>query len=142
MNAEPEIDALGRVAHTALHLLRWIAVLAGILAIAAAGYTVYDPVPVYSDDIPPQSTVIAHQFTFVCLGLPLATPIVLWIGRLWPVGLVIGLGLGFGPMLLAGDHDYGFVIRLFATGVSYAVLAVWRTLVGLTNPNHSSGQAA
>lgn len=143
MTIEPEIDVLGRVARGALHVLRAISILGGLLAIAGAVYTVIDPVPVYSDDVPPTSTVIAHQITFVCLGLPFLPPAAFTLGRGRWIALTIGALLWFGPMAVEGDHDYGFVIRMFASLVAVAVLAVWRTLIGLTNPTkEAAGQRA
>ncbi len=134
MTHEPEIDALGRIARIGLRVLRWLSVLVGLAAIAGAFFTVYYPVPIYSDDIPPLPTLIAHQVTFVCLGLPLVLPIAFTFGRGRWIALGIGALLWFGPMLLEGDHDFGFVVRMFATLVAIAALAVWRTLFGLTNP--------
>jgi len=137
MTNEREIDVLGRVAHFALRVLRWISILAGLVAIAGAIYTVFDPVPVYSDNIPPTSTVIAHQIVFLCLGLPWVLPVACTLGRGWRIMLAIGTALWFGPMALEGDHDFGFLVRMFASLVAIAVLAVWRTLYGLSNPTKS-----
>ena len=108
--------------------------MVGLLATAAAIYTTFDPVPVYSGEnpIPPLQTVIAHQITLLCLGVPLALPCAFTIGSGWRLALGLGVLAWFGPMLLDGDPTYGFVLRMFASLVAVAVLAVWRTLFQLT----------
>ncbi|MCA8952218.1 MAG: hypothetical protein KDE27_22095 [Planctomycetes bacterium] len=140
MDHEPEIDALGRAAQLALRVLRWLFALLGLLAIAGAVFTVCYPVPVYSDDVPPLPTLVAHQTAFVCLGLPLVLPVGFTLGRGWRHALALGAALWFLPMLLPGDPVYGFGVRMFATLVAIAVLAVWRTLIGLTNPTKAAAR--
>lgn len=120
----------------ALLVLRGISIVVGLAAIAGAIYTVFDPVPVYSDDdaIPSLQTLIAQQMTLLCIGLPLALPHEWSIGRGWRWALALGLVAWFGPMFLEGDWAYGFALRMFASLVAVSVLAVWRTLFSLTRP--------
>ncbi|HEX5050956.1 MAG TPA: hypothetical protein VFZ65_04220 [Planctomycetota bacterium] len=131
---EPEIEFLARMARRALTGLRCLLFVAGLAMIAGAIWVTLHPQDVMSEDEPilPLAQRIAHNLVFVCVGLPLLLP-VRWLfarGR-WPAlgGLAV---LWFGPMLLEGDHAYGWLIRFFASFVAFACLLVWRTLSSLS----------
>lgn len=119
---EPEIEVLRRIARIGLGAIRCAFWLVGAVAI----YTgVFGPPEWTGLDWPP-----THLFVFACAGLPLVLPGGWWIGhrRGALVLLVAAALMWFLPMLRAGDHRYGFVLRLFATVVACATMVVWRTL--------------
>lgn len=139
--AEPEIDALGRFATVGLRILRGFAVLAGLALIGLGVWLTCDPAIVYQTEVPPLPTRIAHQMTFVCVGLPFVLPIAFTIGKGWRYAFGLGAMLWFGPSFLPGDPVWGFGVRMFATLVAIAALLVWRTLAGLSNPTRTPQQA-
>ena len=125
---EPEIEFLGRFATGGLWLLRRALWLAGACAIA---YGVWRSLQTRVDD----SFMSALGPVWVTLGLPLVLPTE-WAfgrGRRWWLG--VSVVLWFAPMLLAGEHAWGFVLRMFATLIAFLSLAVWRTLWRLTHQN-------
>lgn len=133
---EPAIDRLGAIARLALRTLRGMFWVAGAMALAVGVYAGLDPhQAVYSErDLPPLSQRIAENSVWWCLGAPLVTPVgfLLGSGRWYMLGL--GTLLCVGPCLLPGDHDYGVVLRVFASFVGTIVLVVWRVAFGLTTP--------
>ena len=131
---EPEIEFLGRLAARVLALLRVLLFVAGLVAIAAACYLTASPPAAMTEHtpIPSLQQRIAHNLVWVCVGLPLVLPSRWLFGAGRWQALAIGLLLWFGPMLLDGDHEYGFLIRVFASLVACATLLVLRTLRTLT----------
>ena len=130
---EPEIEFLGRLARRVLTLLRLALFVAGLVAIAAACYITASPpaAATLHEVVPPLQQRIAYNFVWVCAGVPLLLPS-RWLFRAgrWQA-LALGLVLWFGPMLLDGDHAYGFLIRMFASFVACVTLLVLRTLRSL-----------
>jgi hypothetical protein len=115
---EPEIEALGRLATGALRVLRGVARLAGVVGI---GWGLYSTV-----------THGATGIVWLCAGIPLVLHVEWLFGRgRWLVlgGLAV---LWFATALLPDDHEYGWVLRMFASLVAYSTLFVWRTLWSLT----------
>lgn len=134
---EPEIEFLGRIASRVLALLRVVLFVAGIVAIAAACYLTANPpaATTQHEGIPALQERIANNFVWVCAGLPLLLRSRWLFGSGRWQALAVGLVLWFGPMLLDGDHAYGFLIRMFASFVTCVTLLVLRTLRTLTaNP--------
>ena len=131
---EPEIEFLGRLASRVLALLRVLLFVAGLVAIAAACYLTANPpaATTQHEGIPSLQQRIAHNLVWVCVGLPLVLPSRWLFGAGRWQALAIGLLLWFGPMLLDGDHEYGFLIRMFASFVACVTLLVLRTLRTLT----------
>jgi hypothetical protein len=126
---EPEIEFLGRLARRVLTMLRLALFVAGLVAIAVACYiTASPPEPAPNEVIAPLQQRIASNFVWVCAGTPLLLPS-RWMFRAgWWKALALGLALWLGPMLLDGDHPYGFVIRMFASFVTCVTLLVLRVL--------------
>lgn len=131
---EPEIEFLGKVVRIGLWVLRGFFWFAGLAAIAGSTYLVLNPESLMSEPgpVPPLADRIADGLTWWCLGVPLMLPSGWLVGRGRWVMLVAGLALWIGPMLVDGDHRYGFVIRFFASLVAISVLLVWRTVFALT----------
>ena len=127
---EPEIEFLGRLARRVLALLRVLLFVLGLVAIAAACYLTASPPAAMTEHtpIPSLQQRIANNFVWVCAGLPLLLPSRWLFGAGWWKALAVGLLLWFGPMLLDGDHEYGFLIRIFASFVACVTLLVLRTL--------------
>ena len=130
---EPEIEFLGRLARRVLTLLRLLLFVAGLVAIAVACYITASPPAAMTphEAIAPLQQRIAYNFVWVCAGVPLLLPSRWLFGAGWWQALAIGLVLWFGPMLLDGDHPYGFLIRMFASFVPCVTLLVLRTLRSL-----------
>jgi hypothetical protein len=131
---EPEIEFLGRLARRFLALLRVLLFVAGIVAIGAACYLTANPPAAVTphEGIPALQQRIAYNFVWICAGLPLLLPSRWLFGAGRWKALAVGLALWFGPMLLEGDHAYGFLIRMFASFVACMTLVVLRTLRTLT----------
>jgi len=130
---EAEIEVLGKVVRVGLLALR------GVLILAAMAATVVGLIGI----VHPPSSIIrlgdggepmtrAPMFTLLCIGIPPLLPIRWLFGRgRWPM-LVVGAILWFLPMWLDGDHEYGWLLRFFATVVALSVLVVWKTIFALT----------
>jgi len=132
---EPEIEALGRLAHGFLAFARGVFVLAG-LGFVGFGLTQLLTGRTGLSEVTPGKLVTDHHIDVVwlCLGLPMLPPVDWTFGRGRWLVLAVLAALVVTPMLLGGDDDYGFVIRAFAGLVALASLAVWRTLWKLTTP--------
>jgi hypothetical protein len=137
---EPEIELLARIARRGLIAARCVLFVAGLGAIAfaviaAGGHAATAP---GAEDS--AAARVAHHAVWVCAGLPLLlrTDWLLGRGRLPMLG--VGIVLWFGPAAVDGDHEYGFVLRMFASLVACATLLVWRTVFALTRrqPNLNS----
>ena len=125
---------MGRVVTIFLRALRCLFALAGASMIGAAVYMTVDPTSVMSaaEPIPPLAKLIAGNLVWCCIGIPLLLPTKWLFGRgRWPM-LLVGFLLWFGPMGIEGDHDYGWLIRFFASLVAVSVLSVWKTIFALT----------
>ena len=133
---EPEVAAAARVVRIALLVLRGLGCIAGLAALAGAVWTIAEPLPVYSDPakVPPLPTLVAHQLTLVCFAVPMVLPtrFVFGRGRWWLLGL--GAVLWLLPIPWDGDTPFVFLLRVFASLVAVSILAVWRTVFGLTKP--------
>lgn len=132
---EPEVRVLARLATVGLLIVRTLLFVVGLGGIAAAVYTVVDPLLVYSrpEDVPPFADVVARQLTFVCAGLPLALPFAWTLGQhRWRVAGLLAL-LVLAPMAFEQDPRC-CLIRAFACFVGYAALLVWRMLWSLRAP--------
>lgn len=134
---EPEIEALGRIARRGLWLARIVLWLGG-LASATLG-VLRMVAPELGPDIglaPPNELpggghAIAPEFVWFCPALVLLLPVewTFFRGR-W---IVLGLSalLWIVPIWLPGDHEYGYVLRVFGTLIAFLTMLVWRTLWGL-----------
>lgn len=132
---EPESRFLARAAAFGLRFTRLVLFVVGLGGIAAAIYTIADPLPLYSrpEDVPPFADVVARQLTFVCAGLPLVLPFGWTLGRhRWRVAGLLAL-LVVAPMAFEQD-PVCCLIRAFACVVGYAAILVWRTLWSLRSP--------
>lgn len=122
--SEPEIQTLRRIARLGLMAIRLLFWLIGANALYTGLFG------------PPEWTGLewetTHLFVFACAGLPLVLPASWWMGRRWWLALLVGCAMWFLPMLADTDHQYGFLLRIFATGVACATIVVWRTLWRLT----------
>jgi len=130
---EPEIEFLGKVVAFGLLMFRAATVTGALVAVAYGVANIVDP-PYY-----PFMTMgvgggrmVAPFFVWFCIGIPPLLP-VKWLfgGGRWSM-LLVGIALWFGPMWLEGDHDYGFILRFFASLVAVSVLLVWKTVFALT----------
>jgi hypothetical protein len=131
---DPEIEILGKVVRVFLRAARAVLALVGAIVIAGSIYVVLHPETVMSEQepIPPLPALVAFNLVWWCLGIPFLLPVKFLFGRgRWPL-LVVGGALWFGPMLLEGDHSYGYLIRFFASLVAVSVLFVWKSVFALT----------
>ncbi len=132
---EPEIEALARVARGFLWGVRRLFWLAGAVAIGYGLIGLWQKRTGWSEVTPGQLHPLAHvDAVWLCVGLPLLVPVD-WLfgrGRWWALALLATLW--FAPRLLGGDDDFGYLLRIFASGVACASLLVWRTLWRLTKP--------
>lgn len=123
---EPEIELLGRLAARAVRLLRRALWLAGATAIAyglwRCGASGSWPLP------------SAKGFVWLCAGLPLVASASWLFGRGWRFALPALVLLWVVPGLLPDDHDYGYVLRIFASVAATLSLAVYTTLGRLADP--------
>jgi hypothetical protein len=131
---EREMEFLGRLAQKALLGVRVLFWLTGAAALAGAIYITGNPTVTMSEDqpVPPLAQRLASNLTFLCFAIPLLLPVRWLLGRGRFVALALGGVMWFAPMLLPGDHAFGFAIRVFATLVACAMLLVWWTLWSLT----------
>jgi len=133
---EPEIELLGKLARGGLFMVRFAFLAAGVAALAYGlkkSLTVGDG---WSwSHLQARGAPSAAGAVWLTLGLPLVLPAdaLLSRGRAQVALLLLSGGLWFGPIALGDDSDYGFVLRLFATLVSFLCLVVWRTLWRLTS---------
>lgn len=134
---EPEIEFMGKVAHGVLALIRVVFFGAGVCAIVYGVQKMGEP----PENPPPAlgSTGLpsAAGTVWLTLGLPLIVRCN-WIftkGATRWVLLAISALLWFAPMGLDDDSAYGYILRMFATLVSFLTLLVWRTLWRLTEPD-------
>jgi hypothetical protein len=75
---------------------------------------------------------LAPHVLWLCIGLPLVVRTDWLFGRGRGPMLAVGVVLWVAPVWLPGDHEWGAVVRAFATFVACSSLLVWRTLFGLT----------
>jgi hypothetical protein len=129
--AEPEVEFLARFARIALLLVRGLLFAIGAVAVVGAIWLTLEPNAAAGETIAPMPERLAHNSVFVCLGLPLVLPTRWLLARRW-MALALFAACWLGPMLLEGDHDWGVLIRMFATFVACASVLVLRTLRGLT----------
>ncbi|MEO6597824.1 MAG: hypothetical protein ABIP94_24015 [Planctomycetota bacterium] len=131
---EPEIEFLGKVARFVLAALRAVLWIAGVVALVF-GFLGITAEPEYSLESTVRTNPIAPYFVWFCVALPLLLPTRWLFGKARWMQLVMLIPLWLGPMLLTGDHEYGFLVRFFATFVAVATLLTLRTLSTLTaNP--------
>lgn len=133
---EPEIELLGKLARGGLFVIRMAFLAAGL---AALGYGLKKTLTT-GDGWAWQELVLrdapsAAGFVWMTVGLPLALPANMLLNRGLPqfALLLTSVGMWFGPMALGDDSDYGYILRMFATLVSFLCLVVWRTLWRLTD---------
>ena len=134
---EPEIEFLGKLAHGFLATARVVLWLAGAAAISYGCWQLLRGTtpPMARGDASMLAPITASIVWFP-LGLPLVLPAD-WLVtrhryRIWLL-LVCAL-LWFIPMLLGDASRYGYILRMFATLISFLSLLVWRTLWQLTKP--------
>jgi len=89
-------------------------------------------------------TSLAIRFTqyvvWFCIGIPPLLPIAWLFGRGRWLMLAVGAAIWFLPMWLPGDHEFGWLLRFFATVVALSVLFVWKTIFALTR-KHTTAPA-
>lgn len=122
---EPEIRFLARVVGACLLAFRWATLIAG-------GYAIYYAVRGILTE-----TKNEGYYVWLCIGLPAFLPVHWLISWRSALLLIPALALWFGPSQLPEDSDYGYIIRMFATGVAISVLVVWRTVYRLLPPAES-----
>lgn len=122
---EPEIEVLRRIARGGLVAIRSVFWVAGALGVWSGVFG------------PPASTGLDWQqpevFVFACAGAPLVVPTAWWLGRGRWFALAVGVAMATVPVLHAGDHRYGTVLRAFALLTSCMSMVVWRALWRLTH---------
>jgi hypothetical protein len=131
---EPEIEFLGKVVRLLLLAFRAATVGAALVALGYGLIHMADPPRDMSAGTGEIGAPlpIAPYFVWLCIGIPPLLPIRWLFGRgRWPM-LVVGAALWCGPMGLEGDHEYGWLIRFFASLVAVSVLLVWKTIFALT----------
>jgi hypothetical protein len=141
---EPEIEMLGRVARRALWTFRrvlWAAGAAAVLfglhsALGAPNTGVFAFVRAFEllpAERPPAVSAagVVRGAVWLCAGVPLLVRVDWLFGRgRWPA-LAAGAVAWGAPALLPPDHEYGFVLRFFASLIACLTLLVWRTLWSL-----------
>ena len=135
---EPEIEFLGKLAHGFLAFARVALWGAGT---AAIGYGIWQTFlagsdPALAGETDPALSPTASHLVWFPLGLPLVLPAD-WLltknrHRIWI--LAVSVMLWFTPMLFGDASRYGYILRMFATLISFLSLLVWRTLWQLTKP--------
>ena len=139
---EPEIEALGRVAHGFLWLVRRVLWLAGLCGVGVGlchcwleegAYGLWRWLHGEGAGLTFRTMPSAHGAVWLCLGFPALLPVDWTFGRGRWLVLAISAVLWFGAMTLPDDHRYGYVLRIVATFVVAATLLVWRTLWRLTS---------
>lgn len=137
---EPEIEFLGKLAHGFLAVARFVLWLAGVAAIAYGTCRAAGIEPIFTSFLLPDSTssdqASASSVVWFTLGLPLVLPAD-WLltknrHRIWI--LIVSALTWFVPMLFGDSSSYGYILRMFATLISFLSLLVWRTLWQLTKP--------
>jgi len=127
---EPEIEVLGRIARGGLWVVRRVFWLAGVAAIAFGVWRTFTA-PIDAAGVV-GTTPNALGIVWICAGLPAVLRVDWLIGRGRWRALTLGAVLWFGAALLPHDHDFGFLLRVFASLVACLSLLVWRTLWRLT----------
>ena len=133
---EPEIELLGKLARGGLWTVRAAFVAAGLAALAYGLKKTLATGDGWAwGHLQWLATPSAAGAVWLTLGLPLALPADLLLnrGRARAALLLTAAGLWFAPMALSDDSDYGYILRMFATLVSFLCLIVWRTLWQLTS---------
>ncbi len=123
---EPEIEFLAALARRALVVLRAALFVAGIVAFVV---TVQRIVTLDDEALPAR---IAHNLLWAAVGLPLVLPSDWMFGRGRWLTLAAAAAIWLLPMLLEGDHAYGWVLRFAGSFCGTMTIVVWRTLAGLT----------
>lgn len=123
---EPEIEFLAKLARGGLTALRWVMYAAGIAALVVTVLRTATP----GDEA--FSTRLAHNLVWTAAGLPLLLPDGWTFGRGRWVVLAVLACIWFLPMLAAGDHSYGWVLRFAGTFCGTMTIFVWRTLASLS----------
>jgi hypothetical protein len=116
---EPEIRFLAQVIGACLLLFR-------VATVIAASYSIYHALAGIHGN-----AETARFYVWLCIGLPPLLPVRWLFSRAGALLVLPGLLLWFGPGQLSDDSDYGYIIRIFATGVALSVLLVWRTVYRL-----------
>ncbi|MCA8976313.1 MAG: hypothetical protein KDC98_16460 [Planctomycetes bacterium] len=133
---EPEIETLGRVVRVALWTLRRIAWLGGAAAVAWAVFLFVSAPdePYAAPGVGGPHELVGMGIAWLCLGIPLLSRADWLFGRGRWLMFAGGAVLWFVPGFLLDEHELMFLLRVFASLVAIAVLAVWRTLYALTKP--------
>lgn len=132
---EPEIELLGKLARGFLFAARAALAAAGAAAVAfGLVKSLTDGAGWEPGTLAWRAEPSAAGAVWVTLGLPLVLPAATLLRRgLGQVALLLAsVALWFGPSSLGDDSDYGYILRMFATLVSFLCLVVWRTLWRLT----------
>jgi hypothetical protein len=135
---EPEIEFMGKVARRVILLLRVAFFSAGALAI---GHGLQEMAATGSaDSLPPMQAHNDRGVVWIALGLPLVVPS-RWIlskTRALKAMLAVFALLWFVPVCFENDSPYGYILRMFATLISFLSMLVWRTLWRLTQPDDAA----
>jgi len=131
---EPEIELLGKLARGGLFVIRLAFFTAGAAALAYGLKKMWTTGDGWWHELEFRATPSAAGFVWTTVGLPLVLPANTLLERGVPqlALLLASAGMWFGPMALADDSEYGYILRLFATLVAFLCLVVWRTLWRLT----------
>jgi len=140
---EPEIEFLGKVVAFMLLAFRAATMCAALVAIGYGMTNIIDPprYPANLEGLGGEPMPIAPYFVWLCIGIPPLLPVKSLFGRGCWLVLAISAALWIGPGWLEGDHEYGWLIRFFASLVPVSVLFVWKTIYALTQrtsvPGHT-----
>jgi hypothetical protein len=132
---EPEIELLGKLARGFLFAARAALAAAGVASLAfGLVKSLTDGASWQPGELVWRAEPSAAGAVWVTLGLPLVLPAATLLRRGGgQVALLLAsAALWFGPSSLEDDSDYGYILRIFATLVSFLCLVVWRTLWRLT----------
>lgn len=142
---EPEIEMIGRIAHEALRIGRGIIWGGGVAAMVYGYQQFVAPYEEAAQSGATESVMPSAMGTvWFTLGIPWILPTCWMLARKnGRIGMLIGYALcWFVPIVLPDDGNYGFILRMFTTGVAFSTLLVWQTLWKLTNPNRQTPQQA
>jgi hypothetical protein len=136
---EPEIEFLGKAALGFLVVLRAVFWSAGVTSLYFGWQMLLFP-DSGSAAAGSDWTPSALGSIWLSLGIPLVVKADWLLNRCQARRLLILIFilLWFAPMALADDSNYGFILRMFSTMVSFLTMLVWRTLWQLTKPDIES----
>lgn len=128
-----ELNGLRRASIVVLQAIRLAGGLLGLAVTGLVCWQVVQETSVLSGNALPRHEALVHAALGCSFGLPLLLPL-LWLRRLALWLLPLFAVLWFGPIWLPDLSPYGFILRVFATGVAITALVLWNLLLSLTSP--------